>query len=69
MADDPTKPKASADSTPEQLRELAREWFAEAREASVHDDAEVKTWKEGMKELGWCLSRNFWDRVDWSNDS
>ena len=20
-------------------------WFAEAREASVHDDAEVKTWK------------------------
>ena len=45
MADDPTKPKASADSTPEQLRELAREWFAEAREASVHDDAEVKTWK------------------------
>lgn len=46
-----------------------REWFAEAREASVHDDAEVKTWKEGMKELGWCLSRNFWDRVDWSNDS
>ena len=22
-----------------------REWFAEAREASVHDDAEVKTWK------------------------
>ena len=45
MADDPTKPKASADSTPEQLRELAREWFAEAREASVYDDAEVKTWK------------------------
>jgi hypothetical protein len=43
MADDPTKPKASADSTP--MRELAREWFAEAREASVHDDAEVKTWK------------------------
>jgi len=45
MADDPTKPKASADSTPEQLRELTREWFAEAREASVHDNAEVKTWK------------------------
>jgi hypothetical protein len=40
----------------ERLHELGRQWFAEAREQSVHDDAEVEHWRREWKK--WHGHRN-----------
>ena len=68
MADEPTKPASPTHPASEDVRSSARQWFAEAREASAKDDAEVKSWKMEMREFGYCLSDSLWQRITWSVD-
>jgi hypothetical protein len=44
------------------LRRLAQSWFADARQASAQDDAEVATWAQEQRK--WSRSRGSWS--DWS---
>jgi hypothetical protein len=51
----PDRP-ATPDPQEERLHELGRQWFAEAREQSAHDDAEVEHWRRESKK--WHGHRN-----------
>ena len=57
--DNPDDPAADR---PADLRRLAQRWFADAREASAHDEAEVATWAQEQRK--WSHSRGSWG--DWS---
>ncbi|MCZ7660958.1 MAG: hypothetical protein M5U07_25540 [Xanthobacteraceae bacterium] len=47
---DGRKPDDSpADPQDERLREVGRRWFAEARQRSEHDDAELAHWRREWK--------------------
>jgi hypothetical protein len=55
--DDPKRDPAAAD-----LHRLAQRWFADARQASAQDEAEVAAWAQEQRK--WSQSRDGWG--DWS---
>ncbi len=54
----------------EDVRRLARTWFAEAKEKSDRDEAEISTWKKAHRK--WNSSPDsgsgFWDSGDSGGD-
>lgn len=64
----PNKPTSPTHPVSENGRGQARQWFAEARETSAKDDAEVKSWKSEMADFGYCPGTSLWDRINWTTD-
>jgi len=68
MTDEPEKSASPTHPACVDESSRARQWFAEAREASAKDDAEVKSWKSEMADFGYCPGTSLWDRINWTTD-
>jgi hypothetical protein len=46
------------------LRSLSQQWWAEARQKSAEDQAEIDAWKDEKRDEQLLGPRTFWDFVD-----
>ena len=53
----------------DELRRLGQSWFAEARELSAQDDAEVAAWKKELRKWTTYSSGGFFSFFDSSDSS